>query len=58
MKKDAKATKKLNEAISNLASCYEYGELEASVDPAGLLNKAAEEIRALRLAKASPGEKK
>lgn len=48
MKKDAKATKRLHDAISKLAALYPYGELEASVDPAGLLSKAADEIARLR----------
>lgn len=46
--------KKLDEAISTLANLFEYGHLQASVNPAELINKVADEIKRLRRA-VSPG---
>jgi hypothetical protein len=39
---------KLDEAIARLAALFEYGELQASTDPAGFLHRCADEIERLR----------
>ena len=40
--------KRLNEAIERFAGLFEYGSLMADTDPAGLLDKATDEIVQLR----------
>jgi hypothetical protein len=44
----------IQQAITRLASLYEYGQLEASMSPANFLNNVADEVESLRKGEEAP----